>query len=145
MREGLKAGTPGPWGQLTAQVVLGSAGFVAQLQDRARGNVEEQGSLRHWIHRPEFSQVIAVGEALKAKAWNEFLNHHGDRGRDLVLYLAAEHCGLTLASLGREAGGMGYKAVCQAIRRFKECVHNDPTVATLAEKATRLLKNPATP
>ncbi|HEX9136696.1 MAG TPA: hypothetical protein VF905_07095, partial [Nitrospirota bacterium] len=58
--------------------------------------------------------------------------------------LADEHCGLSLSSLGQEAGGMGYKAVCQAIRRFKERAHNDPTVAAMAAKAARLLKMPVT-
>lgn len=137
LREGLKQQ---PWQQLTAQVVLGSAAFVTQLQGRVHGNVQEQGNVRHWIPRPAVEQVIRVVETVREESWNQMLDHYGDWGRDLVLYLANENCGLSLHDLGRAAAGMRYKAVCEAIRRFKALMRADPTIAPFVDRASRLLK-----
>ena len=69
-------------------------------------------------------------EAVKGEAWIEFRDGHGDWGRDLALYLARRHCGLTLAKLGARAGGLRYAAVGQAIRCFgRKLPRGDPRAA----------------
>ena len=81
-------------------------------------HVTARGNERRAIFRDARDVVRAV-EAVKGEAWIEFRDRHGDWGRDLALYLARRHCGLTLAELGARAGGLRYAAVGPAIRSFE--------------------------
>jgi hypothetical protein len=68
--------------------------------------------------RPEFDTVVGVVEHLKEERWEQFRNRHGDWGRDMVLYLARHHCGLTLKDLGKQAGLTNERSLAKAIHRF---------------------------
>lgn len=84
---------------------------------------------------------MGVGvESVGAKRWPGSVPQRGDWGRDLVLFLAHQHSGLSLKELGREAGGMDYGAVSEAIRRFRKRVSMDPSIADVVERTCRLLK-----
>ena len=55
----------------------------------------------------------------RAAPWDVFAGRYGDWGRDLALWLARRHAGMTLKDLGAKAGGMDYSAVSEAVRRFE--------------------------
>lgn len=60
--------------------------------------------------------------------------------RDLVLWVARRCTGLTLAELGRKAGGMDYAAVTMAVRRFPLACKRDKTLARLTEKVFKMVE-----
>lgn len=138
VREGLRQT---PWEQLEAQVVLGSHEFVNSLQPRVHGNEREQRELRALLKRPDFTQVIGEVERWKGERWEEFVNRHGDWGRDLALCLGYEFCGLTLQQLGTLIGGLDYVSVSGALRRFRQRMEHDPTLAAIFQQICSQLKN----
>lgn len=74
---------------------------------------------------------------LTGEKWGAFCERHGDKRRDLVLWVARRHTGLTLAELGRRAGGMDYAAVTMAVNRFPLACNRDKGLARLTEKVTK--------
>lgn len=114
----LRQGVPeSPWNRLRAQVVLGSEAFWRSLAADKRSG-DEVGA-RAWRRRVTFEEVVAAVVAVRAEEWEAFRDRHGDWGRDLALGVARGCCALTLADLGRRAGGMSYGAVAQAIRQVE--------------------------
>jgi hypothetical protein len=64
-----------------------------------------------------------------------FVNRHGDWGRDAALWLGRRAGRLSLAELGKLAGGSGYAVVSKAIARFSARLALDvPLSKQLAEK-----------
>jgi chromosomal replication initiation ATPase DnaA len=68
-------------------------------------------------------------EHLKEERWEQFRNRHGDWGRDMVLYLARHHCGLTLKDLGQRAGLINERSLTKAIHRFEVRLKEDAELA----------------
>ena len=81
-----------------------------------------------------FSGVV---ERLGGEQWSAFSERPGDKRRDLVLWVARRCSGLTLAELGRKAGGMDYAAVTMAVRRFPEACQRDKSLARLADEVIK--------
>ena len=74
------------------------------------GDAQEQRGARRLIEvRPDLAAVIAAVERVKGEKWDEFRDRHGDRGRDLVLYLGRPLCGLKLKELAAAVGLPNYK------------------------------------
>ena len=106
-REGLEQS---PWEAIQEQVVLGGAEFLAGLRKQIRGDAQEQMRARRLTEvRPDLEAVIAAVEWVKGEKWVEFRDRHGDRGRDLVLYLGRRLCGLKLKELAAAVGLPNYK------------------------------------
>jgi len=59
------------------------------------------------------------------EVWSEFAFVRGDWGRAATYYLARQYGGLTLAEIGKAAGGVKYPAVGQLIKRFEKRMLND--------------------
>ncbi len=134
---GLRQGMPErPWAQLRAQLVLGSENFWRQI--RGEGDRAEMTALRKLERRTSWEEVVRAVETVKGEEWMAFRDRHGDSGRDLALYVARRHCGLTLAELGAKVGGLRYNAVAQAIRLFEQKLSRAP-VRTLTQKVESLL------
>lgn len=141
LREGLEQT---PWAQLEAQVVLGDAAFVEQAREHARGNGREQTGWRLLRKRPSLAKVIAGVERSKGERWESFSGRYGDWGRDMVLCLAYEHCGMTLKGLGDALGGLDYVSVCGAIRRFRNRLEHDRSLSRVFAELNAKLKNEKT-
>ena len=58
-------------------------------------------------------------ERIKGEKWASFRDRYGDWGRNLVLWAGRLYGGLTLAELGKQAGGVDYSAVAMGIRRVE--------------------------
>jgi hypothetical protein len=129
-----------PWKDLQAQVVWGSEGFLEEVRARAQGDSREQNSLQELKARPSLEEIIAAFESVGGKRWLKSVHQQGDWSRDLVLYLAHQHSGLSLKELGQGAGGMDYGAVREAIRRFRKRVISDQSIADIVERTCRSLK-----
>jgi REP element-mobilizing transposase RayT len=142
VEQAVRDGLPeSPWQRLEAQVLLGSAEFVARMRSLARGDEKEQPSLRRLRVRPGFDQVVAAVEARRGERWEQWRDRYGDWGRDAVLHLGRKHCGLTLRELGAAAGGLDYRSVGTAMKNFKKRLVRDKTlVQTVAEIEAELKK-----
>ena len=55
---------------------------------------------------------------MRGMKWEQFRDKHGDKGRDMVLYLARRRSGMTLREIGECAGGLDYKTIGKATERF---------------------------
>src|SRR6266536_1440523 len=123
VREGLERS---PWEELKEQVVLGGQEFVARLRTDASGDEREQRAARRLSAvRPSLARVIECVEKVKGEKWSEFRDRHGDRGRDMVLYLGQRMCGSKLDELARLVGLKEYSSVAMAVRRYERQLSRD--------------------
>jgi putative transposase len=120
-----------PWDQVKLGIALGSAEFTRKIHARLKAG-RETSEKRRLRKQVGFEDVVAVVERLGGEPWSAFSELHGDKRRDLVLWVARRCTGLTLAELGRKAGGMDYAAVTMAVRRFPLCCKRDKTLARLS-------------
>jgi hypothetical protein len=91
--------------------------------------------MRRLQARPDWDAAVRAVERVKDEAWEGFRDGHGDWGRDLVLYLARRHCGLTLGELRARVGGLDYAAVGMAVRRMGQRLASDPALSKAAQRA----------
>ena len=128
-----------PWEQVKMGIVLGTAEFAKTVRARVKSGREmsEKRGLRKHLG---FEDVVAVVERLTGEKWGAFCERHGDKRRDLVLWVARRCTGLTLVELGRKAGGMDYAAVTMAVRRFPLACKRDKTLARLTEKVFKMVE-----
>lgn len=104
-----------PWTKLQWGVALGRQEFARRVRDGARVTRETHGrkALRQEV---TWEEVVEAVEKVKGEPWEDFVNRHGDWGRDIALWIARRRGGMTLKALGEKAGGMDYSAVSEAIR-----------------------------
>ena len=78
---------------------------------------------------------------IKGEKWELFRDRHNDWGRDLALWGGRLYGGLTLAELGREAGGLDYATVAVATARLVKTAKKDrvlrKAMATLKAKCEK--------
>jgi putative transposase len=113
---------PETWVQ---SVIWGSRKFMEKMAKYVKGDRREQRELRNWEKAVSFEDTVKVVERMKREKWVEFVNRHGDWGRDAVLWAARKWSGLTLREIGKKAGGMDYGAVSQAVRHIEGIAAND--------------------
>jgi hypothetical protein len=114
----LQGGVEPPWERVVDGIVLGSAAFAQRLRREARGNAREQKALRGAPPAATWAQIVSALEQAKGERWTSFVNRHGDWGRDAALWLGRRAGRLSLAALGKLAGGLDYAVVSKAIARF---------------------------
>ena len=128
-----------PWAQVKLGIALGTVEFAKKVRAHLKSGREmpEKRDLRRQVG---FEDVVAVVERLTGERWSSFCERHGDKRRDMVLWVARRCTGLTLAELGRKAGGMDYAAVTMAVRRFPLSCKRNKTLARLCEKAIKTVE-----
>ena len=104
-------------------------------------HITNRGLDRQRIFDVTFNQIVSVVEKEIGEKWNRFFNRHGDKGRDMVLYLARKRSGLTLREIGECAGGLEYKTVGKAIERFGRWIKTDSNLTKSLVKCLRQLSN----
>ena len=100
-------------------LALGSAAFAQQVRREARGNAREQRSLRGMVETVAWERIVGALEHAKGESWGDFVNRHGDWGRDAALWLGRRVGRLRLIELGQLAGGLDYAVVSKALARFR--------------------------
>jgi len=137
-REGLGE-SPGE--ELQEQAVLGGEDFVERVRGQLAGDEREQrGARRLAGRRPELEAVIGCVEWIWGEKWEEFRDRHGDRGRDLVLYVGRTVCGLKLLELARAAGMQEYATVAMAVKRYAGRLPVDARAQKELRRVLKMLK-----
>ena len=78
-------------------------------------------------------------ETVKGEALADFRDRYGDWGLAMIFYLSRQRTGLTLRELGDLAGGMDYKNVSTLVRRFKQQIAQNPSLAKITESCNSKL------
>ena len=125
----LQGAVESTWERVVEGIVLGSAAFAQQLRREARGNAREQKALRVAPQGPTWPQIVSALEKAKGESWQDFAERHGDWGRDAALWLGRRAGRLSLAELGKLAGGLDYAVVSKAILRFSRRLISDATLS----------------
>jgi hypothetical protein len=120
-------------------LLLGNPSWVEKMRRLVKGNRVEQKALRRLEWRPGWEDVRKAVEKVKGESWEQFRDRHGDWGRDLVLYLARRHGGLSLVVLAGHSGASSYGAVSKAVRRMTTRLKEDEQMQKVAEDAAKCL------
>jgi hypothetical protein len=100
-----------PWEQLVGQVLLGGKEWLEKWRRQIRGCQREQPQLKSIGTRPTWGELVAAVEELRGLAWKQMRGKRGDWGRDLVWYVGRKLGGMSLKTLGEQAGGSDYASV----------------------------------
>jgi len=100
---------------------------------------EQRGARRLNVPRPGLGEIIGCVERVRREKWEQFRDRHGDRGRDLVLYLGRRVSGLTLNELARGVGMKEYATVGMAIKRYAACLEANAAEQKRVTSALRML------
>jgi hypothetical protein len=143
-REFVEAGAregagPEIWRQVIGQLILGDEEFLEKMAAGVKGNEVEQGGVRQLCRRPSWERVVQCIEEAKGESWNEFRERRADPGREMAFWLARRHGGLRLREIGEKAGGINYRSVDSALRRFARRLQADPSLQPLLAKTERRL------
>ena len=138
VRDGLRES---PWERLEAGMLLGGAEFIMRMRKLLKGDVKEQTAVRQLRERPSFAQVVALVAAVRGEEWGRFRDRYGDWGRDAVMWLARKRGGMKLQAVGDAVGGIDYRSVGTAVRRFEERMQREPELAEVVRAMETKLKN----
>lgn len=119
-------------------VGIGSAEFIVRIKARA-GSGTRETERRRLRDRVSFEEVIRVVEHVRGHPRGEWISRHGDWGKWLVLKLARQRTGLTLAELGEKMGGSDYAAVSVGLKRFDTRLRKDRRIKALHNRALTML------
>ena len=104
--------------RVRSRLAVGADEFIQGVK-RSVGSIgREWPGKRELRQRVGFDEVKNAVAEVKGENWSEFVDRHGDWGRDLALTAAREVTGMTLRELGAAVGSMDYAAVGAAVRCF---------------------------
>jgi REP-associated tyrosine transposase len=141
VREGVEES---PWERLEAGVLLGGPEFVRRMRRRLVGDEKEQPSVRQLQGQAKLQSVVDRVARGRGESWDSFRDRHGDWGRDAVLYLGRRYCGVGLRELGEAVGGIDYRSVGTAVKRFEKRLSRDKRLASEIRTMERQLQNEET-
>jgi len=128
----------GAFAKLSTAVAVGSAEFIAKLRKQVLKCKGENTNERDWRKLLPFPEVMTAVASVRGEPWENFVNRHGDWGRDLALYIGRVRCGLMLKELGRYTD-MNTAAVSQAAIRIHRSLVEDKALAKAYRKTLRIL------
>ena len=125
---------PGGFECLRGRVAIGTTAFVKRVKKLVGKVTKEQPDRKFIARRVSFERIVEIVEKENGEKWEEFSRRYGDHGRNLVLYLSRMRSGLTLAEIGKEAGGIEYKTVGKAVKRFEQTMQKKSRTRSLAKR-----------
>jgi hypothetical protein len=114
-------------------LVLGGERFARKVRNKVKINRESFGQ-RELRRRRSFEDLVKEVERLKGEEWEAFRDRHGDWGRDLVLWCARRHTGLTLTELGEKVGGLDYTGVSRSITRLENRARTNGNLRNITKR-----------
>jgi len=119
------------------RVALGGEAFVEHMRGMCAVDSEYEAK-RMLRHRHSWGAIVRAVEQVKGSPWSEFAFVRGDWGRAVTYYLARQYGGLTLAEIGKAAGGVMYPAVGQLIKRFEKKMLQDVELKKLVQEIEQM-------
>ena len=111
--------------QFREVIGIGSAQFIGQIKGWANGGTREterRGRLRERASFEDVTQAIERYRGVPREGWVDL---HGDWGKWMLLRVARQHTGMTLAQLGVAIGGKDYAAVSAGLKFFDQKLRED--------------------
>ena len=102
------------------RLALGTVAFQEKAKSWVKKVTKEQPMRKSLESGVGIATIIRLVEDERGERWADFSGRHGDWGRELVMYLARKRSGLTLREIGDALGGVDYKTVSKALRRFED-------------------------
>jgi REP element-mobilizing transposase RayT len=118
-------------------VVLGGERFARKVRGVIRIDRESSGR-QELRRRLSFEEIVKKVEQMAGCPWMEFRDRHGDVWRDVVLWSARRHGGLTLEEIGERAGEVDYSAVSVAIKRLELRATKDRALRKVMKELNQL-------
>lgn len=122
--------------RLTQALAIGSTAFVEKLRNQLTGASGDRTNVRAWRRLLPFAEIVRAVETVRAASWADFAVWRGDWGRDLVLYVARMHGGMTLAEIARHAG-MKLDTVNKSVLRMRQRIKKE---ASMKRKHAKVMK-----
>ena len=134
-----KQGGEAPWvEEVKNGFSVGSVEFAERVKRMVKPGREEVGKVVI-RHRRRFEDIVAGAEKLAGEKWEGLVVRHGDWWKWLVMKVARQYAGMTLAEIGGKAGGLDYAAVSIGLKRFATRVAHDKTIKTANRELIELL------
>ena len=134
-----KQGGEAPWvEEVKNGFSVGSAEFAERVKRMVKPGREEVGKVVV-RRRRRFEDIVAGAEKLAGEKWERMVARHGDWWKWLVMKVARQYAGMTLAEIGAKAVGMDYAAVSIGLKRFESRVARDEKIKTAHRKLIKLL------
>jgi hypothetical protein len=130
--------------KLTTRLALGSEAFHERLRGLAKGNRKEQPDVKRWQKGPGFEEVRRAVEEVKGEKWEAFRDRQRDWGRDVALWLARRHTGLTLPEIAKAAGVADHRAAGKAVERMEKRMREDRELKQIAAQVRKVLSEVGT-
>jgi hypothetical protein len=128
----------GSFAKLSTAVAIGSVEFITKLRKQVLKCKGENTNERDWRRLLPFAEVMTAVGSVRGEPWENFVNRHGDWGRDLALYIGRVRCGLTLKELGHYVD-MNIRAVSQAATRIEARLKREKDLSTAYRKTLKML------
>jgi hypothetical protein len=128
--------------RLRDALAIGAEAFKARMKEKLRKADREIANRRDGRGKFPLETVIAavekgMGETVRREKW-------GGVGRNIVLKIARNLCGMTLRELGEQMGGIDYVTVHSSIRRLEEKARKDRNLRNLIAGIQREMQNAKT-
>ena len=139
VEEGIRAEPIDPLHQAVSGVILGGKDFVERVRERFLDNRSDKPAVR--ARKPlrvvPLEKVIRVVSALCDSDEEEIRRRgrHGNVARQLAMFLAQRHCGLTNARIGAEFGKIEGTNVSYNSRKVEERVRRERKFRELLQRA----------
>jgi putative transposase len=130
--------------KLATRLALGSEAFHERLRGLAKGNRKEQPDVKRWQKGPGFEDVRRAVEGVKGEKWEAFRDRQRDWGRDVALWLARRHTGLTLPEIAKAAGVADHRAAGKAVERMEKRMREDRELKQIAAQVMKVLSEVGT-
>ena len=111
--------------QFREVVGIGGAQFIEQIKGLANGGTRETERRGRLSERVSFEDVVQAIEGYRGAPREEWQDLHGDWGKWMLLWVARQYTGMTLAQLGGAIGGKDYAAVSAGLKFFDQKLRKD--------------------
>ena len=135
-----KQGGKAPWVEdVKNSFSVGSAEFAERVKRMVKPGREEVGKVVV-RRRRRFEDIVAGAEELAGgEKWERIMARHGDWWKWLVMSVARQYAGMTLAEIGKKFDGMDYAAVSIGLKRFEVRMAHDKAIKAANRKLFELL------
>ena len=111
-------------------MAVGSREFLQRVKALAKGEARQKELFARVCSERSWESIKGATSHAKGEPWEQFVNRHGDSGRNIALLIARKLGRFTLSQLGREVG-ISESAVAHAVGQAERLIREDPKAMKL--------------